>query len=394
MARALTLTLALVALLAACGPSDAERDAALDEALATAPWSRFHESFYLGEPGDGRIRILPLEEWGPRQDVLEHMQSHVRMIEELMEHVRDAGPAPSLEFPQLLALAQAENEQQRTGTRPEGVHAQAMREILTDEGDALFDTLMIDTQLAVPMVIDQRNEVFARRTLEVLADLEQLFDPGEAVVIVFTGAGHVAGVARHIATALGREDEVPDIDMERAFRLALETLEDDTGIPAKIQLAEALTTRIPDVDLGPVRIRGDVHSPFFDSVRHVGFDFFVPGMAQYETRYALSIQRYADLVDEVRSLARAGKHVVFLVELEATTLVDSHADVLREGRFDEFKRQLAAKAVEDGAPLDDDALEARTQRLMPFFLIGPTSVLVAKLDEQTLPPPLQRALQE
>jgi hypothetical protein len=394
MARALTLGMTFVTFLAACGPSDSERDAALDEALAMAPWSRFHESFYLGEPGDGRIRILPLEEWGPRQDVLEHMQSHVKMAEGLTEHFRDANPALPLEFPHLLALAQAENEQRRDGARAEGEHAQAMREILNDEGDALFDALLIDTQLAVPMVIDRRDEVFARRTLEVLADLEQQFEPGEAVVIVFTGAGHVSGVARHIATALGREDEVPDIDMEREFRLALETLEDDSATPAKILIAEALTPRIPDVDLGPVRIRGDVHSPFFDSVRHVGFDFFVPGMTLYETQYALSIQRYADLVDEVRSLARAGKHVVFLVELEATTLVDSHADVLREGRFEEFKRQLAAKAVEDGAPLDDDALEARTQRLMPFFLIGPTSVLVAKLDEQTLPAPLQRALEE
>jgi hypothetical protein len=391
---ALALVVGLLLALSACAPSGAEHDADLAEELDAAPWSRFDESFYLGEPGDGRIRILPMEEWGPRQDVLARMQSQARDVEALKEHLVEPKLVTSLEFPDLLALALAESEQERSGTRPEGVHAQAMRERLTDTGDELFDELMIETQLAVPMVIDTRDEVFARRALEVAAELEQEFAPGEAVVIVFTGAGHVPGVARRIAAGLGREDEVPDLDLERDFREVLAGLEDDLSSSAKTRLTEALTARVPDVDLGPVRIRGDVHSPFFDAVRHVGFEFFVPGMARYETDYSVSIQRYADVVDEVRGLARAGKHVVFLVELEATTYVDSHADVLREGRFEEFKRQLAAQAVQDGAPLDDGALEARAQRLMPYFLIGPTSVLVAKLDEQTLPAPLQRAAAE
>ena len=373
--------------------SDARRDAALAAALDAAPFSRFAPGFAGGLPSEGRLRILPLEEHDSRQAARAELAAMVEGVKTLEQHLIDTGPLGIEALNSRFVLAKAENELKSAGTRPDGPHADHLRELLTPRGQALFDQLLIQVQLGRPTVIDRRNEVFAERIVAVTRQLEQTHAPGEAVVVVFTGAGHVPGVAELVEQALDTPRSSGPIDLEAGFRQAMAGVDLDATLHANAQLLEGLNGVVPDVDIGPVRIRGDAHSPYFDAVRFVGFEFFVAQLQDLERDYAVSIARYAALVDEVRALVRDGKDVVFMVELDATDLINSHADVLREERFLQLKVLLAAdvlrdRAIEERTP---DEVDGHAARIFPFFLIGPSALLLAKLDPTTIAEPILRA---
>lgn len=379
--------------------ADDRRDAALYAELASAPFSRFDESFYLGEPGEGRIRLLPLEERPPRRAALKHLIESAERARELESHVVSGSVE---DFKVALALADSEVDGLIAGARLPGEFRHTALEPLDDIGRARLEQRLDANRAAAPMFIDRRNEIFARRVAETTRQLEAEFGADGFSVFVFTGAAHVPGVTRLLREALAIDTDAPPVDIGRAFEQALAGVEVGAKIDPSVQLREALNALIPDADVGPVRIRSDVHSPFFDTVRVVDPEFFMGLVTDYEPSSPVSIARYAAVVEEVRQLARAGRRIVFFTELDALTLVDTLRDIHRERRFETFRSGLAALPERASAELSgtagtsDDAsatLDAYAARLFPYFHAGPAALLFAKLDEATLAPALRRALE-
>ncbi len=396
MANRRYLRLALVVVIGAAAwtvwslGSDARRDAALARELAAAAPSRFAAAFYRGSPAEGSIRVLPLEERDARERSLALLREQAQALDALHGQLRN--PADLDAFQELFVLAKAENELERSGIPPTGRFSEELRGLLDAAGRTQFDRLMTDIQLATPIAIDGRDDIFAARVVEAVHALERSEPGSGAVVFVFTGARHVEGVAQRVEQALGVSRAGPAHDLAATFERALAGIDRDSSTAVHAQLAEGLNAGVPDVDIGPVRLRGDVHTPFFDAVREVGFEWFLPEVEHYERAYAVSIQRYADVVDEVRELARAGRHIEFLTELDATTLIDSHGDVLREERLAALEQGLGARIASGQLDGDTAELPLRANRLFPFFVIGPSALLMAQLDKSTLPAPFLREL--
>lgn len=395
-----SLTRLLLGIVAACAVmlwllgADDRRDAALYAELASAPFSRFDESFLANAPDTAGIRLLPLEERPPRTVALEHLIGRAENMRELSSHI---GARSLLEFADALALADSEVDGLIAGARLPGDFRRAALEYLDASSRVLLERRLDETRAASPRVIDRRDEVFALRVAETTRLLEAEFGADGFAVFVFTGAAHVPGVARLLRAALGIDVDAPPVDIAPAFEQALGQIDLGSEVDMRVQLQEALNALIPDADVGPVRVRSDVHSPFFDTARVVDPKFFMGLVYGYERSSPVSIARYAAVVEEVRQVAREGRRIVFFTELDALTLVDTLVDVHNARRFETFKKGLAKlpgrnRPSAPGAALPD--IEADAVHLFPYFHAGPVALLFAKLDEATIAPALKRALED
>jgi hypothetical protein len=371
--------------------ADVRRDASLYAELAAAPFSRFDESFYLGAPGDGRIRLLPLEELSARTRALEYIADRKEALEELGEHLLHPDRESKQALNGAFLLAEQEAGLALVGSAASDRHRQAFGALLTPDGRELFESLIHRTPVAQRAIIDDRDEVFARRITEVVHQLEASLGGGDFSVFVFIGAGHVPGVTRRVREALGIDTDGEPLDLGAAVSRALARIDQEAEASVRSQFYELANDGIVDVDVGPVRIRGDVHSPYLGMARMMESRSFAALVTVAEKEYPRSIQRYASIVTEVRLAARQGQHIVFFAELDALLLVDSLAELHLSDRFQDFKGSLAFHPLRKGPAYEGLDLEAETVRLFPFFHYGPVGLLFAKLDEQTIPAPFLRA---
>jgi hypothetical protein len=376
-----------------CSGSAERQDSALRAELDVAPFSRFEERFLDGAQSSGGLRIVPLEELPTRQPAIELMRQNNLAAQELKENLLQSGKDAEGEFTEALALAMSEVDWLSAGGQPTGEYREQALALLDEEGAELLAQALDYKLASTDAVISQRNAVFARRVAECFRVLQRDLDPGSFRIMVFTGAAHVTGVVQQLSEALPDLAPSASVDLGSVFREALSRIDSQQDASVSAQLAERLNERIPDVDLGPILVRGDSHSPFFDPAKYFERDELVSMAALAAVDYPVSIARYNSLVDEVRQLVLDGKFVVFFAELEATTLVESLADLRRERRFDTFVEGLAEQR-DDNTHLQGDSAWEQALRLFPFFHVGPPGMLFVMLDEATLAPPFLRALEK
>jgi len=353
--RTLSGTLVLVVVAAWSVEIQDRRDAALYAELSAAPFSRFDESFTSGRSCNGRIRILPLEERAANQAALAFLARNLDKTSALRQYLREPG----------------------------------------DDAEAALCEAMLDTFAASrTTLIDRRDEISARRIVATTRRLESEFGAGEVDVIVFVGAAHLTGVAHRVRQALGIAADAQSVDMDDLRRQALEEFDQESETSLSVQVRDFMNECLPDVDIGPVRLRGNFHSRLLGVYRHLE-PALVAGLALYsDSEPPRSVDPYESVVDEVRELVIAGRQVVFFAEYDASTLVKQLSDVMSGQRFEVFKQHLAAHPRMEGEAPTGPALEAEAVRLFPFVHDGPSSLLFAKLDQATVPQPYWRAIKD
>jgi hypothetical protein len=188
-------------------------------------------------------------------------------------------------------LARSEAYLTPSGSATSDEHRQAFRALLTPDGRELFESLIHLSPVAQRAVIDNRDEVFARRITEVVHELEVSLGGDDFSVFVFIGTAHVPGVTRRVREALGIDTDGEPLDLDAAVSRALARVDPEAEASVRSQLHELVNDGVVDVDIGPVRIRGDLHSPYLGWARMMDGRTLAGLVTVTEKEYPRSIQR-------------------------------------------------------------------------------------------------------